>query len=148
MNFKAHAIAGSISGISMSLFAYHCSDLIGYHSLYHNLEKSIFFGLITLGASLAPDIDTGSFSSRIFAWIGIISSCILIYLNFPLASAIIGIVYMAFSSDKHRGFTHKWALPISSFIVFIIANVFWLLSFSIGLITHYIVDRIPPYKIL
>ena len=139
MNFKAHLIAGSIAGIAISAINYYFSK---------DLKSSIILGSITLAASLVPDIDTGSIPSRIFAWLGILVSCFLLYFKNPFPAAIIGIVYMAFSSDKHRGFTHKWALPICCFIASYLTKQLWLSAFGLGLIVHYVMDNIPPYKLI
>lgn len=146
MNFKEHGLAGLATGL-----------LVGAGTFYitKRADQSIVFALVTLAGSLAPDVDTGSIPSRIFAWIGIIASIFLMYKGLFKPAAIIGVVYMAFSSDKHRGFTHKWILPFGCFIVGALslkfpqlARYLWLVPFGIGLACHYVVDKIPPYKVI
>jgi len=146
MNFKNHLIAGTATSL-----------IVGGGTFYltRNIEQSIAFGLIALAGSQVSDIDTGSIPSRIFAWLGIAVSVFLLYLGYPTSSAVIGIIYMAFSSSGHRGLTHKWILPITCFIIAAISFKFpnmaryvWLAPFGVGICVHLIIDKIPPYKII
>jgi len=138
MNFKEHAICGAIGGTIVGAVSYYFTK---------NHQTSIYLGSITLAGSLAPDIDNGSISSRIFAWIGIIVNILLIYLRMSYAAAIIGIIYMIFSSDKHRGITHKWILPFLCFIGSYLIKDFWLTALGLGFMIHYISDKIPPTEL-
>lgn len=150
MNFKQHAAAGAATGFIVAGGSYY---------FLPDPRLGPVLGLIALAGALCPDIDTGSIPSRIFAWVGIAISLLLIYKGSPEPAAYIGIVYMAFSSDRHRGFTHKWILPIGCFVIGgisiyypetfpILMNLFWLIPFGLGLVTHYIIDKIPPTKII
>ena len=150
MNFKEHAAAGAATGLVVAGGSYY---------MLPDPRLGPVYGLIALAGSLSPDIDTGSIPSRIFAWVGIAISFLLIHENHPEAAAYIGIIYMAFSSDRHRGFTHKWILPIACFMIGgvgiyypdvfpIFTRLFWLIPFGLGLITHLIIDKIPPSKII
>lgn len=139
MNFKEHLIFGSISGAVVLATSFYMSN---------NIEESLVFCAVTVAGSLVPDIDTGSVPSRIFAWIGIAVSCMFLYHGNSKPAAIIGIIYMLFSSDKHRGFTHKWILPIACLAWAYFFKQTWPVAFGIGLATHYVCDKIPPYKII
>ncbi len=150
MMFKEHAIAGLATGLVVAGGAYY---------FLPDPRLGPVFGLIAFAGSLAPDIDTGSIPSRIFAWAGIALSILLLHQNSPEPAAYIGIVYMAFSADKHRGFSHKWILPITCFLIAgvgiyypdifpLFKRLFWLIPFGLGIITHFIIDKIPPTKII
>lgn len=138
-NFKGHLIAGSISSVALAAGSYY---LTGDVLLSTSWGSCVFIG------SLAPDIDTGSIPSRIFAISGIIISAFLLYIGMTREAALIGIVYMAFSSDKHRGFTHGWMLIIATMCLGILGaygkiHIFYslLAPFSFGLIVHKVMDR-------
>ncbi len=137
--FKEHLIAGTAAGLATGTGALY---------MYGDPKLAGFLCAVTVAGSLVSDVDTGSVPSRIFAWIGIAVSILLLYQGNPVPAAYIGIIYMLFSSDKHRGFTHKWILPIGCFIALLITKQMWLGAFAIGLGTHYAVDKIPPYKII
>ena len=144
-NFKGHLIAGTATGIITGGTAWYITK---------NPIAGLVFAGVTIAGSLAPDIDVGSIPSRIFAWIGIALSALMIYNGRPTIGAYIGIAYMAFSSDKHRGITHKWILPAACFIagwygyVTQNSNYLMLVPFGVGLIVHLCLDKIPPYKII
>ena len=147
MNFRQHLLAGTATSL-----------IVGGISMYmtRDIRVAGIFVIVTIAGSLISDVDTGSIPSRIFAWIGIIASILLIQRGYPKPAAIIGIVYMAFSSDHHRGFTHKWILPYICFAAGIFAYFYQAqygylglcIPFGLGLATHFIIDKIPPYKII
>jgi hypothetical protein len=139
LDFKNHAIAGLATGSAVAGTSYYFSK---------NIEISFMMGAVTLAGSLIPDLDTGSIPSRIFAWIGIVLSLYLMYINQSKFAAIIGVAYMAFSAPKHRGLTHKWVLPIACLIGAYISKQVWPGAFAAGLVTHFALDKIPPWKII
>ncbi len=139
MNFRNHAIAGLITGSAATGATY-------YHS--KNIQFSFAMGAVALAGSLAPDIDTGSVPSRIFAWVGILFSCYLIYIKQTRFAAYIGLIYMVLSSGKHRGLTHKWIIPIVCFIGSYLSKQAWPGALAMGWACHLSVDKIPPWKII
>lgn len=138
MKFKNHLIAGTATGIITGGTAWYITK---------NPEIGLSFAGVTLAGSLASDIDTGSIASRLFAWAGIIMAAVLMWYGKDRHAAIVGVVYMAFSSDKHRGFTHGWSLPAVCFVCSYFAYVreiplqfVLLFPFAVGLLTHKAVD--------
>lgn len=139
MNFRAHALAGTATGLITGATAWYITK---------NPVAGLAFAGVTVIGSLASDIDTGSIPSRMFAWAGIIIAALLMWYGKDRHSAVTGIVYMAFSSDKHRGFTHGWALPVVCFVCSYLAYIhkiplqfILLFPFAIGLLTHKAVDK-------
>jgi len=146
MDFKEHAIGGA----SASLVA-------GVGTMYFtgDIVTSIFGAVTAMAGATSPDIDTASKPSRWFARLGIFVSVILMWIDANREAAITGIIYMAFSSDKHRGWTHSWWFAIACFVASFIAYsrialpyigvlpIYFILaaSFGLGLITHFILDR-------
>lgn len=146
MNFKSHLLAGTATSL-----------IVGGSTYYINrdIEIAVIFAIITIAGSLISDLDTGSIPSRIFAGLGIATSIYLLYIKHEKLAAIVGIVFMAFNLDHHRGITHKWILPIVCFILGALSFKFpnmaryvLLIPFGFGLSTHFIIDKIPPYKII
>ena len=146
MNFRQHLLAGTATSL-----------IVGGITLYMSRDIRVagIFAIVTLAGSLIPDADTGSIPSRIFAWLGVIASIVLIKTGRPLPAAIIGICFMILNLDHHRGFTHKWIVPYACLIVgmiplFFQANQYLtlLVPFALGVATHLLADRIPPYKII
>jgi len=139
MMFKQHLLAGSATAL-----------IVGGTTMYmtKNPYIAVAFAITTIAGSLASDIDTGSIPSRIFAWIGIVIAAVFMWYGKDKHSAITGVVYMAFSSDKHRGFTHGWILPIVCLVCAYLAYIHkiplafvFLGPFAIGLLTHKLVDQ-------
>ena len=138
-NFKTHALAGLAA-----------STILGGATiaLTSNIKLGIAFGVSTLVGSLISDIDTGSIPSRIFAWIGIAISGLMMYFGKNQQAAIVGLIYMGLSSDKHRGFTHSWVLVAILMVLGFLAGYgkispeFVLLApLSFGIAVHLIIDR-------
>jgi len=146
MNFKNHLLAGTATGIITGATAWYITK---------NPSIGLVFAGVTVIGSLISDLDTGSIPSRIFAWIGIAASCFMLYTGKPKIAAVIGIIFMFFNLDHHRGFTHKWILPIVCFIAGGMALRYpqfrmyvALIPLGIGIATHLAADKIPPYKII
>ena len=146
MNFKQHLLVGSAT-----------AAIVGGTTMYMSKDIRVagLFAVVTLAGSLVSDLDTGSIPSRIFAWLGIIASIVLIREGMPTPAAIIGIVFMAFNVDHHRGITHKWILPYVCLAVGVFGYynpqyryLLLCIPFSIGIMTHFACDKIPPYKII
>lgn len=138
MNFREHAIAGLITGSAVTGASYYFS---------RNIPFSLLMGAVTVAGSIAPDVDTGSIPSRIFAWIGIALAAVFMYFGKNKNAAATGIIYMAFSSDRHRGATHSWVLIMvcaglgyAGFRQWMPIYFILMSAFSVGLITHKIID--------
>lgn len=137
MKFREHAIAGLITGSAVTGASYYFSK---------NIQVSFMMGVVTLAGSLCPDIDAASIPSRIFAWLGIIFSVYFIYINQAVYGACVGIVYMAFNVDHHRGITHKWSMVVVCLIGMYIYKQAWPGALAVGLCCHYILDKMNPLK--
>ncbi len=82
----------------------------------------IFASLILFG--LWPDVDTNSVGQDIFYPIFLISAILLLALNRPFESALVGIFSMLPTVGKHRGWTHDWwaAILIPSLFLILIPS--------------------------
>ena len=146
MNFREHAIGG----VSASLVA-------GVGMLYFTGDPtlSVFSAVTAMAGALSPDIDSASIPSRWFARFGILVSVILMWAGKYKEASISGIIYMAFSAGRHRGWTHSWWFAIACFAsAFLAYNriplpyigvlpIYFILaaSFGLGLCVHYLLDR-------
>ena len=137
--FKEHATVGLVSGAIVGFG-------VGYYSSDYILGA--LFGMAVFVGSLASDIDTGSIPSKWFARIGIVLAIALMYYGQHKHASIIGLAYMGFSSDKHRGFTHGWPLIIVCFVVGYFGAIskipayFVLFApFGAGLLIHKLLDK-------
>lgn len=146
MNFREHSIAGTITGLIVGGTAYYITK---------NPEIGTAFAVITLAGSLLSDVDCGSIPSRIFAWVGIVLSVFLMYKGHNRYAGIVGLFYMSLSAGKHRGFTHKWIVPIMCLAIGVagfyypqFARYILFIPLGIGISVHLCLDKIPPYKII
>ena len=122
---------------------------VGSYVYTGNLKLSAISMVAILFGSLAPDVDTGSIPSRIFAWMGIALAAFFIVADKDRWAAIVGIIYMSFSSLKHRGLTHSMLLIVACVVAGMAAsfgkihpNYFYLAPFGFGLFIHsFIVDK-------
>ena len=137
--FKEHATAGAIVGTIVGLGTAYVTSNMGY---------GFTFGVAAFTGSIIPDSDTGSIPSRIFAWVTIILSSILMYFGEYKQASVVGIIYAALSCGKHRGWTHGWTFIIACFAAAylttkgILPNYYILLGpFAFGLITHKFLDK-------
>ncbi len=112
-------------------------------------ENALMISLIVyLGANF-PDLDTNSIPSMWAARFVIVSSVYFIYIDKLIYAVIVGIIFAAPKISKHRGWTHKYStlvlIPVTVYFRFepytLIA-----ISFSIGLLIHYAIDRLNPFK--
>ena len=136
--FKKHFTAGLIaSGVVAS----------GTYFLTKNLEASALAGAACLFGSLAPDIDVDSIPSRWFARFGFIATILLYYFNKKDLGLVLGGSFFFLKSGKHRGWTHKYSLPLGLvFAAYFIPHMAWFVG-AIGLIVHYSLDRISPFRV-
>ncbi len=118
-----------------------------------NPEISIAAGISCLLGSEFPDLDTNSIPSRVAAGAGLILSAILFYYGrFPYA-ALLGMVFMLIKTLPHMGITHSYLLPLAlvgaSAWVFSYGRIYGFMAvyFGFGLIVHYGVDKMSPFKL-
>ena len=137
--FKEHVLAGTVTGVIVGAVTGYYSGSVGF-----GISNAIF---VLIGSQL-PDIDTVSIPSRIFAWLTIVFSGVMMYLGEHKQAAISGILYAAFSCDKHRGWKHGWPLIICCFVAAflstknILPNYYFLLApLALGLISHKFLDK-------
>ncbi len=139
MNFKAHATAGATTAGVVSL-----SALV----LTGDNHVSLLCGIIVFLMSLFPDLDTASIPSRYFAIGSLVVSVILMSFQEYYYCSLIGMSFLCMKVGKHRGWTHKYTLPLG----FILVSYFFpnydliLISFGVGLVTHYACDGMNPMK--
>ena len=101
-----------------------------------------------LGANF-PDLDTNSIPSMWAARFVILSSAYFIYIDKLIYAVIVGIIFAAPKISKHRGWTHKYStLVLIPVIVYFTFEIYTLIAifFSAGLLVHYEIDRLNPFK--
>lgn len=137
MNFEFHSVLGaSTAGItSLAVFV-----------ITKDSSVSLLCAGIVFLMSLFPDLDTASKPSRYFAIFCLSVSIVLMIFEQYYYISMICIPFLCMKVGKHRGWTHKYTLPLGFLIIaYIFPNVdlIWI-SFSIGLITHYACDGMSP----
>ena len=136
MNFPEHSRAGWIAGV-VTL----CAGVV----LTSRFDKPLLWAIIVYIGAVFPDLDTDSIPSRWAARLGFAFAVIMMFLKKPWPPAIAGALFFLIKSGKHRGFTHKWAIPIS----LIFAGFTWdqslCFAFAGGLLIHFAVDKISPF---
>jgi hypothetical protein len=140
MNFKAHATAGLTTAgfTSLAVFA-----------LTQDNGVSLTCAGIVFLMSLFPDLDTASKPSRYFAIIALTTSLILMYYQQYYYVSLIGMSFLCLKVGKHRGWTHKYSLPLGFLItsyIFPNFDLIWI-SFAVGLCVHYACDSMSPLKL-
>lgn len=138
MNFKDHSNYGLVSAslVSVSTFYLTSNNII-----------SLACGVLTYLFSLFPDLDTQSTPSRYAAMIGVATALFLLLAGKQVESAIIGISYMAIKTQKHRGYTHKYVIPLALSLVgvyFLPSFGIFFLAIAVGFLTHYFCDSLNP----
>jgi len=138
MNFKGHLIGSIITGLIASSVAYYQCDV-------KLDDTAIILPICILGGNF-PDVDTNSIPSKFYAIFGLILAIVLIYSGLPALAGAIFVPFILAKATVHRGWTHKYYLPVG---MMIIAN-YWpeyaliLIAFGVGVITHLILDKIYP----
>ena len=114
------------------------------------IEYTIILALaVYLGANF-PDLDTASTPSMWAARFSILASTYFIYIEKPIYAVIVCIVFILPKISKHRGWTHKYSTPVLiTAATYALFEPFTLIAivFSLGLITHYIPDKINPFEL-
>lgn len=113
-------------------------------------ETSLILSLSAYLGSNFPDLDTNSIPSMWAARFAIVSSVYFVYINNPIYSVIVGIIFAAPKVHKHRGWTHKYTTLFSiPVLVYFMFEVYTLIaiSFSAGLFFHYLIDRLNPLNL-
>lgn len=144
MNFREHIIGGCVTSVIATGVAYH------FHWI-KNTEQAIVAVCCGVFASLYPDIDIKSKSSRLLA-VFIAICCIICWLHcridLVVMWACIAIVPMFL---KHRGFTHSHLCAgiIATCMFYdygstikISAIAIWIIAY-LGYFTHLALDGIP-----
>lgn len=139
MNFRGHFYGSLLVG-----------GVVGYsiHS-YSALDQSLISFLMVVAGGNFPDVDTHSTPSRLISMIALFVSLYLFFSGYYDASALIGIGFMLCKSSGHRGWTHKYWLPVSLIFLSFYFDFyfFYMLSFSFGLCVHYVLDSIYPFSV-
>lgn len=127
MNFSSHAKHGLTAGAIVAVTG---------SVITNDVQLSGLAGLLTFAGAIAPDLDTDSIPSRWAARIGFFGGLVLLYFQQTYVVAWAGILFFLVKSDKHRGFTHKCALPTIIFIIAIIVKNWFCAWFALGLCVH------------
>lgn len=147
MNFKEHATAGAV--VSVPVF-------FASHYFFQDLNLSVTLALSVFGGSLSPDLDTDSTPSKI------VGKILFTYLLIALLEdytglkhwllniripAWLAVIFLGFKLDAHRGFTHKYTFPLFFTGVMLYTQYLWFGAFALGIVVHYIVDKIYPWRL-
>lgn len=153
MNFREHAIAGAATGTSVAAASY---------LLIPDIQElaPLTLGLCVFAGSLAPDLDTASKPSKWTARVLLVWSILALLKSeyqspfdelkhlqwlFEIKLVLwIDTSFIAFKSCKHRGISHKYVFPIAVFALAWFMSNPWLIASGIGIIVHYLVDKIYP----
>ena len=143
-NFKGHITAGLIASAVVT-------TATGF--LTQNVEASVLAGGACFFGSLASDIDVDSIPSRWFARLGFVATILLYYFNKKDLGLILGASFFFLKSGKHRGWTHKYSLPLGLVVVGKIYEVAYspayayayFLAVAVGLLAHYTIDTMNPF---
>ena len=137
MNFKEHITAAAITSVPATMVISNTQDI---------KENSVIAMFVLIGG-IFPDIDTHSHPSKIFAMAGFILATLLLYLGDSVYSALIGIAFMICKTGKHRGWTHKYSLPVLLMIASFWIPYFEIIqAFAVGLVVHYLIDRMSIWR--
>lgn len=107
---------------------------------------AIAFGACLAG-SLAPDLDTNSRPSKYFSMFLFLFGLWSIWNRELYPFVIFATAFAFIKSMNHRTFCHIFALPMILSISAVYFSIWWLIPFSVGLICHYICDRLNPLKL-
>ncbi len=137
MNFKEHFSGGTAA----SAFAG-----VGAFALTGNIKHAAIVFACTLGGSLFPDLDTKSKPTMIvagvlFVWLGCAMWVKEIDQTLP---TILMWIFTGIQALNHRGLTHKYTFVLVWIVLGLAFKSLFMLGFSIGLITHYIIDSMSP----
>ena len=153
-NYKVHAQAGAIASIPIILLSEY---------LIQDIRSSITIGISVFLGSLAPDLDCESKPSKIVG--RIIFFYLLIALLKDYSESVFesfkidtwlfnlklpawcAVIFLGFKLDSHRGFTHKYIFPLIFFGIMYYTQLIWFGAFALGIIVHYVVDEIYPWKL-
>lgn len=136
MNFYSHAKAGLLA-----------ASIMGGVAAFVNkdLQTAVYSFTLTFCGSIFPDLDTESIPSRWAARAGLLFTSACIFLDNLFPAAIAGMLFFAIKSGHHRGFTHKYPLPVICILLSFYLG-FWdsmlYASFGIGLICHLMLDNL------
>lgn len=153
MNYKGHANAGLAVAIPAT---------IASQFYFNDLKISLAIGAALFFGSLAPDLDTASKPSRytaivLLTW-GVLSFLKIKYQTSfdqikPLqwvfnveASYWANIVFILFKTSKHRGFSHKYFMPLLLMIAAFYTGYIALIALAIGNLVHFSADKINPLE--
>lgn len=138
MNFPQHLKAGMIGGALTS---------IAFSTLTHEPEKLVSIFCLTVLGSLAPDLDTQSKPSKFAAIALTIAGVIALYRKelYPIIYFLIGFSFI--KCFNHRSWTHVYLVPLSLFIIGYKTNVIYFIPIGIGVMVHYLIDKLWPWKL-
>ena len=137
MKFSQHAKGGVIAATltAASQFA-----------IVNDWKMAGLSGVLCFIGSIFPDLDTESIPSRWAARLGLVFSLICFYTKNYLPAVIAGSLFFLIKSGSHRGFTHKYFFPAICIGVGIGVGNFLHVSFGVGLIVHFWLDRISIFE--
>jgi hypothetical protein len=133
MNFSEHAKAGGLVAAAVT---------IGLGLYLDDFKTPFQAGLLAFSGSLFPDLDIDSIPSRYTARACFCFSIALMWLDNPWPPAIAGTLFFLVKSGKHRGFTHKYSLPLICGLLAAFYGNWLFAAFGVGLLTHYALDRL------
>ena len=141
MLFKQHLAFGALVSTAIT---------VGYSLIQkppiNQDDLALMLGACLIG-SLAPDLDTNSKSTKIAALALTIFGIWSLVNREPYPGLILLVGFSFIKTFNHRTFTHIYTLPVVLIFVAIKFDVWWLIPFSVGLITHYFCDCVGPNKI-
>ncbi|MBU2647526.1 metal-dependent hydrolase [bacterium] len=140
MNFPSHLKAGLIASAAVTISA---RTITGTDKL----ESLAMIFLLCLVGSLAPDLDTKSVPHKIAALFGFMFCIASIYTGHPYPAPYFATGFLFISSMDHRGYTHVYLWPLILIGAGLYGMNLYLISFGVGLLTHYALDRMNPLKL-
>jgi len=139
MNFKGHLRAGLVaSALSTVVYSLSANDSTPD-------AGAMVFTAVLVG-SLVPDLDTNSIPSKITALLGSIFCLWSLITKEPYPALIFATGFLFIKSFNHRTWTHLWSLPTILIAVAVKYNIPLLIPFSVGIMTHYVIDCYGPKK--
>lgn len=153
MNFKEHVKGSALTAITVSALVILLGVKVG------TSEIAILSLSIILGGNF-PDIDTNSYPSKIYAWVGVIATIGLFVSQSYGGIPFIWIPFVAAKMFGHRKWTHSIILPLLTGLIpvvqliisfkrndhidLIISNkgipAVALMGFTIGVLVHLFLD--------
>ena len=159
MKFKNHLIGSAISAVGLIGLAY------AMEAELSTKEMVLTASAVIVGGNF-PDFDLASIPSRMYAIVLALTLPVFYYLDMPWHWVVMVIPFVAAKTSKHRGISHSYLLvlillsssqTISFASPFLPNSWLWVKDFivkfslqidalAVGLVTHYVLDKMSPFK--